>query len=114
MINENLSKICEFGIWLIQWFGDFSKDIKALQIRNLNSTIQFLVAPLKILILKRIRIFCFILADNKPQILRLIKKTLQVTPNKCILKQANLKIEISLFFSFIVLLPEDSSRNNLS
>jgi len=45
MINENLSKICEFGIWLIQWFGDFSKDIKALQIRNLNSTIQFLVAP---------------------------------------------------------------------
>ena len=46
MINENLSKICEFGIWLIQWFGDFSKDIKALQIRNLNSTIQFLVAPL--------------------------------------------------------------------
>ena len=47
MINENLSKICEFGIWLIQWFGDFSKDIKALQIRNLNSTIQFLVAPPK-------------------------------------------------------------------
>ena len=45
MINENLSKICEFGIWLIQWFGDFSKDIKALQIRNLNSTIQFLVEP---------------------------------------------------------------------
>jgi hypothetical protein len=28
MINKNLSKISEFGIWLIQWFGDFSKDIK--------------------------------------------------------------------------------------
>lgn len=30
MSNENLSKISEFGIWLIQWFGDFSKDIKVL------------------------------------------------------------------------------------
>lgn len=77
MINENLSKICEFGIWLIQWFGDFSKDIKALQIRNLNSTIQFLVAPLKSLILKRIRLFYFILADNKPQIVRLIRLTVK-------------------------------------
>ncbi len=37
MINKNLSKISEFGIWLIQWFGDFSKDIKVLQIRTLNS-----------------------------------------------------------------------------
>ena len=46
MINENLSKIGEFGIWLIQWFGDFSKDIKVLQIRTLNSIIRFLVAPL--------------------------------------------------------------------
>ena len=36
MINKNLSKISEFGIWLIQWFGDFSKDIKVLQIRTLN------------------------------------------------------------------------------
>lgn len=77
MINKNLSKISEFGIWLIQWFGDFSKDIKALQIRNLNSTIQFLVAPLKNLILKRVRIFCFILADNKPQIVRLIRLTVK-------------------------------------
>lgn len=48
MSNENLSKISEFGIWLIQWFGDFSKDIKVLQIRTLNSIIRFLVAPLKI------------------------------------------------------------------
>lgn len=47
MINENLSKIGEFGIWLIQWFGDFSKDIKVLQIRTLNSIIRFLVVPLK-------------------------------------------------------------------
>ena len=46
MINKNLSKISEFGIWLIQWFGDFSKDIKVLQIRTLNSIIRFLVAPL--------------------------------------------------------------------
>lgn len=46
MSNENLSKISEFGIWLIQWFGDFSKDIKVLQIRTLNSIIRFLVAPL--------------------------------------------------------------------
>uniref|UniRef100_UPI0026EB87A3 hypothetical protein n=1 Tax=Phocaeicola plebeius TaxID=310297 RepID=UPI0026EB87A3 len=83
-------------------------------LKILVSPVRFLVAPLKSLILKRIRLFCFILADNKPQILRLIKKTLQVTQNKRILKQANLKIEISLFFSFIVLLPEDSSRNNLS
>lgn len=45
MINENLSKFGEFGIWLIQWFGDFSKDIKVLQIRTLNSIIRFLVAP---------------------------------------------------------------------
>lgn len=45
MSNENLSKISEFGIWLIQWFGDFSKDIKVLQIRTLNSIIRFLVAP---------------------------------------------------------------------
>ena len=45
MINKNLSKISEFGIWLIQWFGDFSKDIKVLQIRTLNSIIRFLVAP---------------------------------------------------------------------
>lgn len=59
MSNENLSKISEFGIWLIQWFGDFSKDIKVLQIRTLNSIIRFLVAPLKILILKRIGIFIF-------------------------------------------------------
>lgn len=43
MINKNLSKISEFGIWLIQWFGDFSKDIKVLQIRTLNSIIRFLV-----------------------------------------------------------------------
>lgn len=48
MSNENLSKISEFGIWLIQWFGDFSKDIKVLQIRTLNSIIRFLVAPQKI------------------------------------------------------------------
>lgn len=47
MSNENLSKISEFGIWLIQWFGDFSKDIKVLQIRTLNSIIRFLVAPLE-------------------------------------------------------------------
>ena len=47
MSNENLSKISEFGIWLIQWFGDFSKDIKVLQIRTLNSIIRFLVAPQK-------------------------------------------------------------------
>lgn len=47
MSNENLSKISEFGIWLIQWFGDFFKDIKVLQIRTLNSIIRFLVAPLK-------------------------------------------------------------------
>lgn len=46
MSNESLSKISEFGIWLIQWFGDFSKDIKVLQIRTLNSIIRFLVAPL--------------------------------------------------------------------
>ena len=30
LINENLSKIDEFGTWLIQWFRDFSKDIKVL------------------------------------------------------------------------------------
>lgn len=42
MINESLSKISEFGIRLIQWFGDFSKDIKVLQIRTLNSIIRFL------------------------------------------------------------------------
>ncbi len=30
MINENLSKIGELGIWQIQWFGDFFKDIKVL------------------------------------------------------------------------------------
>lgn len=77
MINKNLSKISEFGIWLIQWFGDFSKDIKVLQIRTLNSIIRFLVAPLKSLILKRIRLFCFILADNKPQIVRLIRLTVK-------------------------------------
>lgn len=66
MINKNLSKISEFGIWLIQWFGDFSKDIKVLQIRTLNSIIRFLVAPLrrkakdgKILISKRNRDFLF-------------------------------------------------------
>lgn len=66
MINENLSKIGEFGIWLIQWFGDFSKDIKVLQIRTLNSIIRFLVAPLrrkakdsKVLISKRNRDFLF-------------------------------------------------------
>lgn len=47
MSNENLSKISEFGIWLIQWFGDFSKDIKVLQIRTLNSIIRFLVTPHK-------------------------------------------------------------------
>ena len=46
MINENLSKIGELGIWLIQWFGDFSKDIKVLQIRILILNIRFLVAPL--------------------------------------------------------------------
>lgn len=45
MSNESLSKISEFGIWLIQWFGDFSKDIKVLQIRTLNSIIRFLVEP---------------------------------------------------------------------
>ena len=77
MSNENLSKISEFGIWLIQWFGDFSKDIKVLQIRTLNSIIRFLVAPLKSLILKRIRLFYFILADNKPQIVRLIRLTVK-------------------------------------
>lgn len=77
MINKNLSKISEFGIWLIQWFGDFSKDIKVLQIRTLNSFIRFLVAPLKSLILKRIRLFYFILADNKPQIVRLIRLTVK-------------------------------------
>lgn len=66
MINKNLSKISEFGIWLIQWFGDFSKDIKVLQIRTLNSIIRFLVAPLrrkvkdsKILISKRNQDFLF-------------------------------------------------------
>lgn len=47
MINENLSKIGELGIWLIQWFGDFSKDIKVLQIRILILNIRFLVAPLE-------------------------------------------------------------------
>ena len=77
MINKNLSKISEFGIWLIQWFGDFSKDIKVLQIRTLNLDIRFLVAPLKSLILKRIRLFYFILADNKPQIVRLIRLTVK-------------------------------------
>lgn len=41
-------------------------------------------------------------------------RTLQVITNKYILKQANLRTEISLFFSFTALLPEDSSRNNLS
>ena len=46
MINENLSKFGEFGIWLIQWFGDFSKDIKVLQIRTLTENIRVLVAPL--------------------------------------------------------------------
>ena len=64
MSNENLSKISEFGIWLIQWFGDFSKDIKVLQIRTLNSIIRFLVAPLKILILKRIGIFYLFFKNN--------------------------------------------------
>lgn len=59
MINENLSKIGELGIWLIQWFGDFSKDIKVLQIRTLNSIIRFLVAPLKILILFELGFFVF-------------------------------------------------------
>ena len=59
MSNENLSKISEFGIWLIQWFGDFSKDIKVLQIRTLNSIIRFLVAPLKILILFESGFFVF-------------------------------------------------------
>lgn len=77
MINENLSKICEFGIWLIQWFGDFSKDIKALQIRNLNSTIQFLVAPLKILILKRIGIFYF--STNTPLQTEKVKKACELS-----------------------------------
>lgn len=57
MINKNLSKISEFGIWLIQWFGDFSKDIKVLQIRTLNSIIRFLVAPLKDLILNKNQVF---------------------------------------------------------
>lgn len=33
-----------------------------------NLTLMLLVAPLKSLILKRIRLFYFILADNKPQI----------------------------------------------
>ncbi len=68
MINENLSKIGEFGIWLIQWFGDFSKDIKVLQIRTLNSIIRFLVAPLlkdfnfgKSLKIKHFRDFIFLL-----------------------------------------------------
>lgn len=59
MINKNLSKISEFGIWLIQWFGDFSKDIKVLQIRTLNSIIRFLVAPLKNLILNENQVFSF-------------------------------------------------------
>ena len=68
MSNENLSKISEFGIWLIQWFGDFSKDIKVLQIRTLNSIIRFLVAPLlkdfkfgKSLKIKPFRDFLFLL-----------------------------------------------------
>ncbi len=68
MINKNLSKISEFGIWLIQWFGDFSKDIKVLQIRTLNSIIRFLVAPLlkgfkfgKSLKIKHFRDFLFLL-----------------------------------------------------
>lgn len=76
MSNENLSKISEFGIWLIQWFGDFSKDIKVLQIRTLNSIIRFLVAPLKILILKRVRIFCF--STNTPLQTEKVKKTCEL------------------------------------
>ena len=46
MINENLSKFGEFGIWLIQWFGDFSKDIKVLQIRTLNLNIRLFITVL--------------------------------------------------------------------
>lgn len=72
MINKNLSKISEFGIWLIQWFGDFSKDIKVLQIRTLNSIIRFLVAPLlekakrsKLLIFNEYREFLFLPATQK-------------------------------------------------
>lgn len=80
MINENLSKIGEFGIWLIQWFGDFSKDIKVLQIRTLNSIIRFLVAPLKILILKRIGIFYFLpICHSKP---KKLKKHVNFLSNK--------------------------------
>lgn len=77
MINENLSKIGEFGIWLIQWFGDFSKDIKVLQIRTLNSIIRFLVAPLKILILKRVRIFYF--STNMPLQAGKVKKACELS-----------------------------------
>ena len=77
MSNENLSKISEFGIWLIQWFGDFSKDIKVLQIRTLNSIIRFLVAPLKILILKRVRIFYF--STNMPLQAEKVKKACELS-----------------------------------
>lgn len=77
MSNENLSKISEFGIWLIQWFGDFSKDIKVLQIRTLNSIIRFLVAPLKILILKRIGIFYF--STNTPLQTEKVKKACELS-----------------------------------
>lgn len=70
MINKNLSKISEFGIWLIQWFGDFSKDIKVLQIRTLNSIIRFLVAPLKSLILNKNRAFLFSVTYKNNQTLR--------------------------------------------
>ena len=76
MINKNLSKISEFGIWLIQWFGDFSKDIKVLQIRTLNSIIRFLVAPhqrkakdSKILISKRNQDFLFSHKTQNPAII---------------------------------------------
>ena len=76
MINKNLSKISEFGIWLIQWFGDFSKDIKVLQIRTLNSIIRFMVAPLRrkakdsiILISKRNQDFLFSHKTQNPAII---------------------------------------------
>lgn len=61
MINENLSKIGELGIWLIQWFGDFFKDIKVLQIRTLNSIIRFLVAPQKEELLFQVTLFLCLL-----------------------------------------------------
>ena len=82
MSNENLSKISEFGIWLIQWFGDFSKDIKVLQIRTLNSIIRFLVAPLrrkakdgKILISKRNQDFLFSPACKKTTRIGAVRKS---------------------------------------